>query len=114
MAVHRELGAGFLERVYHEALEIELEDRKIPYATNVNVTVRYRGRALSCQYRVDLMCFPDGEPILLELKAVSDITRAHRAQVIHYMKATGIQRGLLVNFGAASLQYERMVLGWGG
>jgi GxxExxY protein len=113
MAVHKELGNGFLERVYHEALAIELTERAIPYRCEVEVNVHYKGRLLTCTYRADLICFPHA-PVLVELKACDQLTHAHRAQLIHYMKAPGIQRALLINFGGPVLQFERMVLGWKG
>jgi GxxExxY protein len=112
MAVHKELGGGFLERVYQEALVLELGDRGIPYGCEVEVNVHYKGRALTCSYRADLICFADDNPVLIELKACERLTHAHRAQVIHYMKATRIPRALLMNFGGPVLQFERMVLGW--
>lgn len=114
MAVHKELGRGFLERVYQEALVLELRDRGIAFGCEVEVNVHYKGRLLTCSYRADLICFPDDMPVLVELKACERLTHAHRAQVIHYMKATHIQRSLLMNFGGSALQFERMVLGWDG
>jgi GxxExxY protein len=112
MAVHKELGCGFLERVYQEAMVLELRDRGIAFGCEVEVNVHYRGRLLTCSYRADLICFPDDNPVLVELKACERLTHAHHAQVIHYMKATQIQRALLMNFGGSALQFERMVLGW--
>ena len=112
MAVHKELGGGFLERVYQEALMLELCDRGIAFGREVEVNVQYKGRLLTCGYRADLICFPDDMPVLVELKACERLIQAHRAQVIHYMKATQIQRALLINFGGSSLQFERLVLGW--
>jgi GxxExxY protein len=114
MAVHKELGCGFLERVYQEALVLELRDRGIAFGCEVEVNVHYKGRLLTCSYRADLICFPQDKPVLVELKACERLTHAHRAQVIHYMKATQIQRALLMNFGGPTLQLERMVLGWNG
>ena len=112
MAVHRELGGGFLEHVYQEALVLELGDREIPHGCEVEVNVHYKGRLLTCAFRADLVCFPDDIPVLVELKASEQLAPVHRAQLIHYMKATRIQRGLLMNFGGPALQFERMVLGW--
>jgi GxxExxY protein len=114
MAVHKELGSGFLERVYQEALVLELRDRGIALGSEVEVNVHYKGRLLTCSYRADLICFPHDMPVLVELKACERLTHAHRAQVIHYMKATQIQRALLMNFGKTTLQFERMVMGWDG
>jgi GxxExxY protein len=114
MAVHKELGSGFLERVYQEALVLELRDRGIALGSEVEVNVHYKGRLLTCSYRADLICFPHDMPVLVELKACERLTHAHRAQVIHDMKATQIQRALLMNFGGTTLQFERMGMGWDG
>ena len=113
-AVHKELGSGFLERLHQEALVLELRDRGIAFGCEVEVNVHYKGRLLTCSYRADMICFPDDVPVLVELKACERLTHAHRAQVIHDMKATRIQRALLRNFGGPAPQFERMVLGWDG
>jgi GxxExxY protein len=107
MAVHRELGSGFLEAVYQEALEVELQVRKVPYQREVELPVSYRGHRLSTSYRADFICY--GET-LLELKAIQTIGRVERAQLLNYLKITGFKLGLLINFGAESLEYERLVL----
>jgi GxxExxY protein len=112
IAVHRGLRSGFLERVYHEALALELADRGIAFAANAAINVQYKGRVLSCFYRADLICFPLGNPVLVELKARERLTGTDRAQVLHYLHATGIKRALLFNFGGLELDYERIVLGW--
>jgi GxxExxY protein len=109
MAVHQELGPGFLESVYHEALAIEFELRGIPYIHEVDLPISYKGRPLQKIYRADFVCFTD---IVVELKALSAIGGTEKAQVINYLKATNFDRGLLLNFGAASLQYERLVNKW--
>ncbi len=106
MEVHRELGHGFLEAVYQEALAIELTIRKIPFQREVPLPVVYKGEKLICSYRADFVCY---ENVLVELKAISQLTGADEAQVINEMKATGIQRALLINFGAPSLEYKRRV-----
>ena len=106
MEVHRELGPGFLEAVYQEALALELADREIPFQREVAVAVNYKGRKLACSYRADFVCY---ENVLLELKAIGQLTGADEAQVINEMKATGMQRALLINFGAPSLEYKRRV-----
>ena len=107
MEVHRQLGSGFLEPVYQEALAIELKTRDIPYDREVELPVFYKGQRLTCMYRADFICF---ESVIVELKAVRDLSGAHEAQIINYLKATGFQVGLLLNFGADSLQYKRLVL----
>jgi GxxExxY protein len=107
MAVHGSLGHGFLEPVYQEALGVELELRSIPYAREVAVPIRYRGVLLRTAYRADFICFDD---IIVELKALPAISGIQESQVIHYLKATGLNRALLVNFGAPRLEYRRLVL----
>jgi GxxExxY protein len=106
MEVHRELGHGFLEAVYQEALAIELTARDIPFQREVPLPVSYKGQKLACSYRADFVCY---ENVLVELKAISELTGADEAQVINEMKATGRQRALLFNFGAPSLEYKRRV-----
>ncbi len=106
MEVHRELGYGFLEAVYQEALAIELATRKISFQREVPLSVNYKGQKLACSYRADFVCY---ENVLVELKAISQLTGADEAQVINEMKATGMQRALLFNFGAPSLEYKRRV-----
>ena len=106
MEVHSELGSGFLEAVYHEALMMELNKRKIPFETNVKLQVTYKGKTLHKLYYADIVCY---DKIIVELKAMDGLIPEHEAQVINYLKATGYQLGLLVNFGAESLQYKRLV-----
>lgn len=106
MAVHRELGCGFLEAVSREAFTIELEERRIPFAREVRLPVRYRDRVLPLSYTVDFICY--GE-ILVELKALHAIGPIEVAQVINYLRVAGRSRGLLLNFGAPSLQHRRLV-----
>ena len=106
MEVHRQLGHGFLEAVYQEAMAIEMAGRKIPFQREVPLPVSYKGQQLQCGYRADFICF---ENVVVELKAISQLTGADEAQVINEMKATGTQRALLINFGAASLEYKRRV-----
>jgi GxxExxY protein len=107
MEVHRQLGCGFLEGVYHEAMRIELERRGIPFGKEVPITVFYKGQALETIYRADLICYGS---VLVELKAQSGCGNAEKAQLINYLKATKLKVGLLLNFGAPSLQFERVVL----
>jgi GxxExxY protein len=105
--VHGQLGSGFLEAVYQEALVIELELRGIPFRREVELPVAYKGRPLATCYRADLVCF-DG--VIVEIKAICRMGGVEEAQVINYLKATGHEVGLLVNFGAPSLEYKRLVL----
>ncbi|HZO87082.1 MAG TPA: GxxExxY protein [Chthonomonadaceae bacterium] len=106
MEVHRELGPGFLEAVYQEALALEFEARSLPFQREVALPVAYKGKLLNCSYRADFICF--GE-VLVELKALDKLTGNERSQILNYLKATGLQRGLLLNFGTRSLTQERLV-----
>ncbi len=108
MEVHRTLGHGFLEPVYQEALAIELELQNIPHQREVGLPIRYKDRVLSTGYRADFIYF--NREVLVEIKALSELSSSWEAQVINYLKATGIEVGLLINFGVPSLQYKRLVL----
>lgn len=94
--VHKELGCGFLEKVYQEALAMEFALRGIPYEREKRFTIKYKGMPTNQVYVADFVCYGD---IIVELKAVDAITSAHRSQVINYLKATGIKLGILANFG---------------
>jgi GxxExxY protein len=106
MAVHSELGHGFLEAVYQEALEIELTRLGIPFEREKSLIVYFAGIPLRTRYDADFFCF---DSIVVELKACGALAPAHQAQTIHYLKATRCERGLLVNFGALRLEYIRLV-----
>jgi GxxExxY protein len=106
MEAHRQLGHGFLEAVYQAALAIEFTDREIDFRTEVALPIRYKGRLLSCSYRADFVCFGQ---VLVETKAITQLTGADRAQVINALRATGLSRGFLINFGTRSLQFEPLV-----
>jgi GxxExxY protein len=107
MAVHSELGFGFLEKVYQEALEKEFCIRGIPYKREAKFPVYYKGELLACKYVTDFICF---DKIIVELKAASSLTADHKAQVINYLKITNMQLGILINFGERKLKYERLIL----
>lgn len=106
MAVHSELGHGFLEAVYREALECEFVQRNIPFQKEVRLSVKYRGRPLTVSYRADFLCYSS---ILVELKAIGRLSGTEESQVINYLKASGLTRAILLNFGTASLQHKRLV-----
>ena len=106
MEVHRALGPGFLEQVYQSALRVEFGLRHIPFEREVEVPVYYKGNPLGVRYRADLLCF--GE-VIVELKALRSLTRVEEAQIINYLIATRLGRGILLNFGSESLQYRRFV-----
>jgi len=107
MEVHRELGRGFLELVYQTALALEFQERGIPFKAEVSLPIRYKSRLLTCAYRADFVCF---ESVIVETKAIGTLTGTDEAQLINELKATGLQRGLLLNFGAVSLKHKRLVL----
>jgi GxxExxY protein len=107
MEVHRELGHGFLEAVYHETLGKEFAARQISFRREVALVINYKGEPLLCGYRADFLCY---ESVVVEIKAIQQLTRIERAQVINELKATGFERALLINFGAPSLEHERIVL----
>ncbi len=106
MEVHKQLGNGFLEQVYQEALELELKDRNIPFQREAKLSIEYKGQILKKYYIADFICFGR---IILELKALSDLTSEHESQVLNYLKATDLKLGLLINFGSRRLQYKRFV-----
>ena len=105
-SVYNELGCGFLERVYQDALEVEFRLRNIPYEREKLIHVMYKGHPLGEPYRADFVCYGK---IIVELKSVSKILDVHRAQIINYLKATKMKLGFLVNFGEENLKIERIV-----
>lgn len=106
MEVHRVLSPGFLEAVYSEAFARELSQQGIPFRAEVELPVFYKGDRLSTTYRADFVCF---DSVIVELKAVKQLTIVEEAQLLNYLKATGFQVGILFNFGAPSLQHKRYV-----
>jgi len=95
--------------VYHDAAVIEFPLRHIPFEKEVTLPIRYKGILLPTHYRADFVCF--GE-IIVEFKALSRLSSVEESQLLNYLKATGMKRGLLINFGAPSLQYKRLVWGY--
>jgi GxxExxY protein len=107
MEVHSTLGYGFLEAVYQEAMEIELTRRQVPFASQSSVQIEYKGQQLQKAYVADLVCFGQ---IIVELKAIEKLTGREEAQLLNYLRATGMHVGILINFGSTGkLEWKRMV-----
>ena len=105
--VYKEMGCGFLEAVYQECLSMELAAQAIPCKPQYELGLCYKGQPLKQKYVPDFICF---DKIVTEIKAVTELTALHRAQLQNYLKATGSKLGLLVNFGHyPKLEYERIV-----
>lgn len=104
--VSRELGCGFLERVYQDALEYEFKERGIPYEREKEIQITYKGKPLGEPYRADFVCYGK---IIVELKAVEELTSTHRSQVLNYLNAAKMKLGLLVNFGEKFANVERLL-----
>jgi GxxExxY protein len=107
MEVHNELGCGFLEAVYQEALGLEFLENQIPFVKEQRLDVSYKSRTLNKKYIADFICFDE---LIVEVKAMEGLLPEHTAQVLNYLKATGLKVGLLINFGATKLQYKRVIL----
>ena len=104
--VNRVLGPGFLEKVYENALLIELRERGLKTGNQVPIEVKYKGHSVG-DYIADLLV---EEKVIIELKTVENITKLHEAQLLNYLKATGIKVGLLINFQNEKAEIKRMVL----
>jgi len=107
MEVHKTLGNGFLEAVYQEALAIEFEKAGIPFEQEKQLEISYKGIILEKKYYSDFFCY---ESIIVELKASDAIYSEYLSQILNYLKASQNKVGLIVNFGATSLQYKRLIL----
>ncbi|HKE56945.1 MAG TPA: GxxExxY protein [Pyrinomonadaceae bacterium] len=108
LEVYYQLGCGFLEPVYQQALEIELGRRGIPFEPQQEVVICYKGQILDKKYVADLICF---RQIIIELKALHGLSGREVAQLLNYMKATGMHVGLLINFGSiVKLEWKRYVI----
>jgi GxxExxY protein len=104
MEVHSILGPGFLESVYQEALSREFREREIPFMPQWGIELFYKGEKLAKRFFADFICY---EEIIVEIKAFEGLIPEHEAQLINYLKATHKPLGLLINFGASKLQYQR-------
>ncbi len=106
MAVHKELGCGFSEKVYQEALALEFAAQGIPFEREKRLRVSYKGQLLEQDFYADFVCY---DKIIVELKALPRLQSDHMAQVMNYLKCTQIRLGLLLNFGQTSLDKQRVV-----
>lgn len=106
MTVHRELGPGFLEAVYQEAMEIEMREMKIPFISQPQVKLYYKQHPMEKYYKPDFICF---DSHVVEIKAETGMTSVDEAQIINVLKAARLQIGLLINFGESSLKYRRFI-----
>lgn len=107
MRVHSALCSGFLESVYQEALELEFQANGIPYIREKQLPIHYRQQLLKTVYKSDFLCFGS---VIVELKAIQNLSGKEAAQVINYLKASSLQKAILLNFGTKSLQHKRLVL----
>ncbi len=105
LEVHKVLGCGFIEVVYQEALEEEFKKRNIPFEREKELLINYKEKQLSKTFRADFICY---NRIIIELKAVSQFTDDHYAQLYSYLKASNLPLGILINFGKANLDYYRL------
>jgi GxxExxY protein len=108
MEVHKELGSGFLEAVYQEALEREFKIQEIPHKSQPVIEIEYKKEPLKKKYQPDFTCY---EEVIVEIKAMDKLSSNEYAQIINYLKASKIEVGLLINFGSQSLEYKRFVYG---
>lgn len=107
MEVHNNLGAGFLEVVYKDALEYEFQSRNIPYQREKEYAVNYKGIILPHKFFADFVVF---DAVVLEIKCASCIVDEHTAQALNYLKVSGNKIALVVNFGETRLNYKRLIL----
>lgn len=107
MKVHSELGSGFLEAVYQEALAIIFTEEQIPFEKEKLLEIVFRDKVLKKKYFADFICY---EEVIVEIKAIKKLTNNDLAQVLNYLKATNKKIGLLINFGAKSLEFKRVIL----
>ena len=107
MKVHTTLGRGFLESVYQDALEIEFKKLNIPYIREKKLNIYYEGEKLQSYYVADFVCY---DSIIVELKALKNLSGTEESQILNYMKASKIKKSLLLNFGESKLYFKRYVL----
>jgi GxxExxY protein len=107
MEVHNQLGKGFSEVVYSDALEIEFIDNNIKYSKEQKFNISYKGNILPHKYRADFII---NDTIILEIKAIQCLTSSHVKQTLNYLAVSKLKIGLLINFGEDSLKYKRVIL----
>ncbi|MCG2726273.1 MAG: GxxExxY protein [Elusimicrobia bacterium] len=106
--VYKEMGNGYLEAVYQECLEIEFSKNNIPFVSKKNLEIKYKGDKLNQTYKPDFILF---DKIIVEIKGVKIIAKEHQAQVLNYLKATGLKLGLVINFGSyPKVEIKRIIL----
>ena len=106
MEVHSELGPGFLESVYEEVLTLLFKEKDFQYEQQKNLKIKFRGEYLKKQFTADLIV---ADKVIVEIKAVAQLKKIDEAQLINYLKATGLKVGLLLNFGGEKLEWKRFV-----
>lgn len=106
LEVSNYLGCGFLEAVYQEALELELNDRQIPNIPQKSIKIKYKSKTLKKEYVADFECY---NQIIVEIKAIKQITAIEEAQMLNYLKATSYPVGVIINFGCPKLEWHRYV-----
>lgn len=106
LEVHKDLGCGFLEAVYQEAFQLELQSRNIPFVSQKKLTLFYKGQRLAKEYYADVVCY---NSIIIELKALDQLSSSATAQILNYLKASRLKVGVLINFGSSSLEWKRFV-----
>ena len=107
MEVHKELGFGFLEAVYEEAFSLEMISKNIQYESQKEIRIQYKDQVLQKRYKPDYIV---EDKVIVEVKAISSLTGNEEAKILNYLRATGLKLGLLINFGAPSLEWKRMIL----
>jgi GxxExxY protein len=107
MEVHNQLGGGFREAVYQEALELEFIEQDLPYEREKKMRIKYKKQILKKKYFADFLCFDE---VIIELKAVTEITNIHKGQIFNYLKASDKRLGMLINFGPEKLEYKRFII----
>lgn len=106
MKIHNTLGCGFLESIYQEVLEIEFKINNVDFDKEKELFINYNGYQLKKTFKSDFVCF---NKIIIELKAVDNLSKEHYSQVLNYLKAANFKIGLLINFGSSSLQFKRVI-----